>query len=106
MAVKTTTYDPSMSVAKALQNVRNNSVNVNGVTVQNNNPAQTGISNVSYHNFSPNIPSANGNGIFNQAQQTLQNAYNLAKDASNSTNEMLNNGWTQQDLFNVASIRY
>lgn len=97
-----TATKPVQTTASSAGSVVNGTPNVNGVVVTNNNPAQTGVSNVSYHDFSPNIPSANGNGIFNQAQQTLRNAYNLAKDASNTTNEMLNNGWTQQDLFNVA----
>jgi hypothetical protein len=92
MAVKTT-YDPSMSVAKALQNVKNNSVNVNGVTVKNNNPAQTGVSNVSFHDFSPNIPSTTNNSSLTDALGKIMSApINTLNNAANIVNDAYTNG--------------
>lgn len=72
--------------------------NVNGVTTKVNNPSQTGVSNVSYHDFSPNVPTkttGNGSGNGTSFLDTIKNATNTMTgliDAAKTVNTAANGG--------------
>lgn len=74
------------------QNIVPANVNVTGVTTKVNNPAQTGVSNVSYHDFSPNATTTgnrNNTSIFDVVRDASKGLYDLTNKAK-EINENIN----------------